>query len=177
MKKNSFFMAIASGLFLLVLITGCQNKPSQECIELKAANEQLTSNLKMYEDVWNDIINKREIDKINETNFDKNITLITAPENVVGIQGFKDYYQNYLTGFSEVTFTIVDVFGQDDKIVKHWNFKGKHTGDFFGIPATGKEVNVNGVTLVKMNNGKISQEQDFMDNLEFMQQLGIIPRQ
>jgi steroid delta-isomerase-like uncharacterized protein len=170
-------MAIASGLFLLVLITGCQNKPSQECIELKAANEQLTSNLKMYEDVWNDIINKREIDKINETNFDKNITLITAPENVVGIQGFKDYYQNYLTGFSEVTFTIVDVFGQDDKIVKHWNFKGKHTGDFFGIPATGKEVNVNGVTLVKMNNGKISQEQDFMDNLEFMQQLGIIPRQ
>ena len=177
MKKNSFFMAIASGLFLLVLITGCQNKPSQECIELKAANEQLTSNLKMYEDVWNDIINKREIEKINETNFDKNITLITAPENIVGIQGFKDYYQNYLTGFSEVTFTIVDAFGQGDKIVKHWNFKGKHTGDFFGIPATGKEVNVNGVTLVKMNNGKIAQEQDFMDNLEFMQQLGIIPRQ
>jgi steroid delta-isomerase-like uncharacterized protein len=131
----------------------------------------------MYEDVWNDIINKREIEKINETNFDKNITLITAPENIVGIQGFKDYYQNYLTGFSEVTFTIVDAFGQGDKIVKHWNFKGKHTGDFFGIPATGKEVNVDGVTLVKMNDGKIAQEQDFMDNLEFMQQLGIIPRQ
>jgi steroid delta-isomerase-like uncharacterized protein len=177
MKKNNFFMTIASGLCLLVLITGCQNKPSQECIELKAANEQLTSNLKMYEDVWNDIINKREIEKINETNFDKNITLITAPENIVGIQGFKDYYQNYLTGFSEVTFTIVDAFGQGDKIVKHWNFKGKHTGDFFGIPATGKEVNVDGVTLVKMNDGKIAQEQDFMDNLEFMQQLGIIPRQ
>jgi steroid delta-isomerase-like uncharacterized protein len=170
-------MTIASGLCLLVLINGCQNKTSQECAELKAAHEQLTSNLKMYEDVWNDIINKREIEKINETNFDKNITLITAPQNIVGIQDFKDYYQNYLTGFSEVTFTIVDAFGQGDKIVKHWNFKGKHTGDFFGIPATGKEVNVDGVTLVKMNNGKIAQEQDFMDNLEFMQQLGIIPRQ
>ncbi len=177
MKRNIYFMTITSGLCLLVLITGCQNKPSQECIELKAANEQLTSNLKKYEDVWNDIINKREIEKINETNFDKNITLITAPENIVGIQGFKDYYQNYLTGFSEVTFTIMDAFGQGDKIVKHWNFKGKHTGAFFGIPATGKEVNVDGVTLVKMNNGKIAQEQDFMDNLEFMQQLGIIPRQ
>jgi len=52
----------------------------------------------MYEIVWDEIINKREIDKINETNFDKNITLITAPENVVGMEGFKDYYQNYLTG-------------------------------------------------------------------------------
>jgi steroid delta-isomerase-like uncharacterized protein len=177
MKKNKLFTTIAFGLCLIVLITGCQNKPSQECIELKKANEQLTANLKMYEAVWNDIINKRDIEKINETSFDKNITLITSPENVVGIQGFKDYYKNYLTGFSDVTFTIVDAFGQGDKIVKHWNFKGKHTGEFFGIPATGKEVNVYGVTLVVMKDGKIAQEQDFLDNLEFMQQLGIIPRQ
>uniref|UniRef100_UPI00404B1CDC ester cyclase n=1 Tax=Daejeonella sp. TaxID=2805397 RepID=UPI00404B1CDC len=177
MKIKIFFIPVALGLCLLVLITSCQNKPSQECIELKAANEQLSSNIKMYEDVWNDIINKREIEKINETSFDKNITLISSPENIVGIKGFKDYYQNYLTGFSDVTFTIVDAFGQSDKIVKHWNFKGKHTGVFFGIPATGKVVNVYGVTLVKMKDGKIVQEQDFMDNLEFMQQLEIIPRQ
>jgi hypothetical protein len=44
----------------------------------------------MYETVWDNIINKREIDKKNETNFDKNITLIAAPKNVVEIQGFKD---------------------------------------------------------------------------------------
>ncbi len=93
----------------------------------------------MYVTVWDDIINKREIDKINDTNFDKNITLISAPENVVGIDGFKDYYQNYLTGFSDVTFTLVNVFGQGNKIVKHWNFKGTHTGEFFGIPASEKK--------------------------------------
>ncbi len=69
----------------------------------------------------------------------------------------------------------MNAFGQGDKIVKHWNFKGNHTGGFFGIPATGNEVNVSGVTLVKMKEGKIAQEQDFMDNLEFMQQLGLIP--
>mgnify|MGYP000633594753 FL=1 len=50
---------------------------------------------------------------------------------------------------------MADVFGQGDKIVKHWNFKGTHSGDFFGIPATGKSVNVEGVTLVKMKDGKI----------------------
>ena len=44
------------------------------------------------------------------------------------------------------------------------------------FPATCKEVNVDGVTLVLMKDGKIAREQDFMDNLEFMQQLGIIPR-
>lgn len=176
MKGIKLFTSITLGLFLLVLISSCQKKPSQECIELKKANEQLSANLKMYETTWNDIVNKREIDKINETNFDKDVILVTSPANIVGIKGFKAYYQNYLTGFSDVTFTIVDIFGQGDKIVKHWNFKGKHTGDFFGIPATGKVVNVDGVTLVIMKDGKIAQERDFMDNLEFMQQLGVFPR-
>ena len=62
------------------------------------------------------------------------------------------------------------------KLVKHWEFKGKHTGTFFGIPATGKNIDVFGVTIAKLRGGKIAEEQDFMDNLEFMQQLGIIPR-
>jgi len=96
---------------------------------------------------------------------------------VVGIEGFKAYYQNYLTGFSNVEFTIVDVFGQGDKIVKHWNFKGTHSGEFFGIPATDKDVDIDGVTLVKMKDGKIAQEQDFMDNYVFLMQLGLIPEE
>jgi steroid delta-isomerase-like uncharacterized protein len=128
----------------------------------------------MYSSVWDDIINKGELDKINSTSFDKNITLITSPENVVGIDNFKDYYSNFVTGFSEHTFTIVDIFGQGDKLVKHWHFTGKHTGDFFGIPPTGKTVDVEGTTLVKMKEGKVAQEQDFMDNLVFMQQLGFV---
>jgi predicted ester cyclase len=56
--------------------------------------------------------------------------------------------------------------------VKHWNFKGTHTGDFFGIPDTGKKIDIDGVNLVKMKDEKIAQEQDFMDNLLFNQQLG-----
>ncbi len=142
---------------------------------LYAQKNNIDRDLKMYSQVWDDIINKRQIDQINDKNFDTGITLVTSPENVVGIEDFKAYYQNFLTGFSDIQFTIVDVFGQDAKIVKHWNFKGTHTGDFFGIPATGKSVDIDGVTLVKMKKGKIAQEQDFMDNMEFMQQLGLVP--
>ena len=61
-------------------------------------------------------------------------------------------------------------------LVEHWNSKGTHTGNFFGIPATGKNVDIDGVTLVRMKGGKIAEERDFFDNLEFSQQLGLIPR-
>lgn len=139
-----------------------------------AQRSNIKKDIKMYSQVWDEIINQRKIDEINLQHFDPNITLISSPENIVGIESFKAYYQNYLTGFSEINFTIVDVFGQGDKIAKHWNFKGTHTGDFFGIQATGKTVDVNGVTLVQMKNGKIAQEQDFMDNMVFLQQLGLL---
>ena len=184
MKSSKVFLTAAISLFLTLSISSCKNEevelvnqPSAECLELERAEMQLAENLKMYETVWDDIINKREIDQINETNFDKDVTIISLPENIVGVEGFKAYYQNYLTGFSDVTFTIVDAFGQGDNIVKHWNFKGTHTGDFFGIPASGRVVDIDGVTLVKMKDGKIAQEQDFMDNLSFYQQLGLMPEE
>ena len=66
----------------------------------------------------------------------------------------------------------MDLFGEGNKLVKHWNFKGTHTGMFFGIPATGKNVNIDGVTLVRMENGKIAEERDFVDNYDLLGQLG-----
>lgn len=175
MKLTKIFLFGVFTLLVSFSIISCKNEPSAEHLALEKAEKQLAETLIMYENIWDDIVNKREINKINETNFDKNITLISVPENVVGIQGFKDYYQNFLTGFSDITFTIEDVFGHGDKIAKHWNFKGTHSGEFFGIPASGKKVDIDGVTLVKMKDGKIAQEQDFMDNLSFYQQLGLIP--
>ena len=138
-------------------------------------NAKVEKNKSMYSEVWDEIINSGNLDQINETNFTDDITLVMSPENIVGIDGFKDYYSNFVTGFSDVEFTIVDLFGQDDKLVKHWSFKGTHSGDFFGIPATGKSVDLEGTTLVVMKDGKIAQEQDFMDNVVFMSQLGIDP--
>ncbi|MEO5788472.1 MAG: ester cyclase [Gelidibacter sp.] len=139
-----------------------------------AQNKDVDKDIAMYTQLWNDIVNKGEIDLINGTHFDTNVVMVMNPKNIVGIQGFKDYYQNYLTGFSDIIFTVKNVFGQGDQIAKHWSFKGSHTGNFFGIPPTGNKVDVEGVTLVKMKFGKIVQEQDFMDNLLFMEQLGLI---
>ena len=141
---------------------------------ISCADQKINKDIEMYTATWDEIINNRNLDYFNEDNFDTNVTLIMAPENVVGIKAAKDFYNNYLIGFSDIEFTVKSVFGQGDNIVKHWNFKGTHTGDFFGIPATGSKVDIDGTTLVKMKNGKIAQEQDFMDYMSFMSQLGLV---
>jgi steroid delta-isomerase-like uncharacterized protein len=160
MKTTVKWLFVAAFLVL----TACDNP-----------NKQVEANIAMYTSVWDEIINDGKLDLINDTNFDPEITLIYSPENVVGIDAFKEYYSNFTTGFSDAEFSIVDIFGQGDKLVKHWRFKGTHSGDFFGIPPTGKTIDIEGTTIAVMKNGRITQEQDFMDNLAFMSQLGIDP--
>ncbi|MBL6591999.1 MAG: ester cyclase, partial [Flavobacteriaceae bacterium] len=65
-------------------------------------------------------------------------------------------------------------FSQGDMLVKQWHFKGTHDGEFFGIPATNKTLDLTGTTIVKMKDGKVLQEQDFFDNYTFLSQLGLL---
>ena len=174
MKNYTSIIKSFGALFLSILIFGCNN-PSEKQMELELAQETLEKNITMYETVWDKVINDREIDLINENYFDKDVVAVaTSGGDVVGLENFRNYYNNYLTGFSDAEFTIVDIFGQGDKMVKHWNFKGTHDGDFFGVPATGKPVDVSGTTLIKMRDGKIAAEQDYMDYLSFYTQLGLL---
>ena len=167
-----FFMAVQIAV-LLAFITGCatSEKPAPEKPDPVAAN------IKSYTHTWDEIVNKGRLDMFNDSNFTKDVVMHASPADIVGIDSARAYYANYLTGFSKIQFTIKDVFGQGDKLVKYWNFKGVHTGLFFGIPPTGKTVSLDGVTLVRMAGGKIAEERDFIDNMDFMTQLGLMPAQ
>ncbi len=162
--ENGLFAAIA---IVSLFFIGCSS-PEKEKADLVATN------IKVYSQVWEEIMNKGKLEMFNDSNFTKDVVMHANPD-IVGIDSARAYYANFLTGFSNIRFTIKDVFGQGEKLVKHWNFKGTHTGIFFGIPATGKPVNIDGTTLVRMANGKIAEERDFFDNLDFMTQLGLIP--
>jgi len=159
--KKLLFLVIALSAFTV----NAQSK--KECEELLKAEKHVAENIKMYTGVWDKIFNQRDIDQVNDKNFATDVVLLGQKENIrsQGIEGFKKSFNYYLTTFSDIKFTFIDVWGHGDKLVKHWNFKGTHT-------ATGKPMNLSGVTLVKMKDGKIIEEQDFDDNLSYNQQLG-----
>ena len=143
--------------------------------EKEKTTDPVEANIKMYTHVWDEIVNKGKLELFNDSNFTTDVRFHMKPADVVGIDSARAYYANFITGFSNIQFIIKDVFGQGDKLVKHWEFKGKHSNNFFGIPATGKNVDVEGATIVVMRNGKIAEEQDFFDNMDMMTQLGQMP--
>ena len=153
----------------LFSIISC-NSPNTNDRKLLDAKIQFEKDLEKYENVWNSFLSG-DTTVVNKDNFQTDVIVVTNEGNLVGIEAIKNFYMNYLNGFSNIEFTIIDAFGQGDKIVKHWNFKGVHTGVFFGIPATGNKRDLSGTTLVEMKNGKIAKEQDFFDMQSMISQL------
>ncbi|BDB54321.1 hypothetical protein GENT5_06260 [Flavobacterium ammoniigenes] len=161
MKKILVLIAISVTLF------ACKSEADK--------NEKIAQdNIKFYSKVWDEVINEGKI-AVLDTAYAPDVVLHTVPETK-GAANAKAYYANYVTGFSDREFTVKETFAQGNKLTKYWVFKGKHTGDFFGIPATGKTISVEGCTIATIINGKITEERDFFDNLEFLRQLGLMPR-
>ena len=142
--------------------------------ETVQTDNKLSENSKTYEKVWAQFFDQRDMDVINSQYFTEDVKVVIPGDDIIGIEGTKDYYGNYLTGFSDAEFTFVHIFGQGDKLVKQWNFKGTHDGDFFGIPPTNKSLDLSGTTIVMMKDGKVFKEQDFFDNHSFLMQLGLL---
>ena len=155
-------------LTFLIFATSCINQSKEN--KESGSEIQLKRDLEMYQNVWNSFL-AGDTSVVNDKNFTEDIIIVTSEGDLVGIESCLEYYTNYLTGFSEIEWTIVDAFGQGNKLIKHWNFKGKHTGNFFGIPATGNLLNLSGTTIVTMRDGRIAKEHDFFDMKSMLDQL------
>ena len=156
---------------MMILITSC-GSPSADSKAKKILNdqEQLEKDIAMYQDTWLRFLNG-ETSIVNEERFQEDVVVVTSQGDLVGIEACKKHYMNFLTGFSNIEFTIPEVIGQGNRLVKHWNFKGIHTGDFFGMPASGNKLNLSGTTLVTIRDGKIAKEHDFFDMMSMVSQL------
>lgn len=90
---------------------------------------------------------------------------IRKPADFVALQ------QRILSAFSEPKLTVEDAFGSGDRVVVRWSFAMTHTGDYLGIAATHKRVQVTGITIVRIANEKIIQGWDNWDQLALWQQV------
>ena len=83
----------------------------------------------------------------------------------------------FLTAFPDWHGTVDDIIAEGDTVVNRWTGHGTHLVELMGIPATGKPVTLNGITIFRIAGDKIVEEWTQADQLSMMQQLGFIPSQ
>jgi steroid delta-isomerase-like uncharacterized protein len=92
-----------------------------------------------------------------------------------GREGGKIAHQGSLAAFPDGKTTSDDLIAEGDKVVERFTLVGTHKGDFLGIPATGKQVRVTGMSIFRIANGKIVEHWGENDGIGLMTQLGVLP--
>jgi predicted ester cyclase len=90
-------------------------------------------------------------------------------------EAFVQFFRSVLAAFPDVHITVLDQFGEDDKVVTRYRMTATHRGTFMDITATGKQVDFTGMLIDRVINGKIVEEWEEWDTLGMMQQLGVVP--
>lgn len=73
-------------------------------------------------------------------------------------------------------YRLDDLIAEDDRVAVRFTVTGTHSGLFAGIPATGKQVSMQGMIFHRLRDGKIVKDWVVRDTLGLLQQLGAIPR-
>lgn len=97
------------------------------------------------------------------------------PDQKPGLSGFKETMAYYNRAFPDSRTEIHKVFGEGDLVATYWTVVGTHQDDFFGVPATGRQVRAEGMNIYRLAGGKITDVWAQFDGLGVMQQLGALP--
>ena len=90
-------------------------------------------------------------------------------------EAFLQWFRSILAAFPDAHITVLDQFGEDDKVVTRYRFTATHRGTFMDIGATGKQIDFTGMLIDRIINGKIVEEWEEWDTLGMMRQLGVVP--
>ena len=120
---------------------------------------------------WFEAENKKDLSQIED---------IVAPDFVDHTnqlrsrEEYKQYITTFIKGFPDFHETIEDMIAEGDKVWVRFKFSGTHTGEYLGLAPTGKRITVECVDIFRMVDGKVVEEWEVADGLDFLKQLGLV---
>ncbi len=92
-----------------------------------------------------------------------------------GIEGVRQTITMLLTAFPDLNLTLEDIIAEGDRVVVRWTMRGTHQGASLGMPPTGKQFTIPGISLLCLDSGKVVEAWVIQDQLSMLQQLGLVP--
>jgi predicted ester cyclase len=117
------------------------------------------------------LVRREQAELWNHTgNLDAAAELFAADQAEAAKQEAADFRR----GFPDVISTIEDLIAVEDKVVARWRSRATHRGDYMGIAPSGKEVQFMGISVYRIEEGKIAESWTVEDQFGLMRQIGAI---
>ena len=95
----------------------------------------------------------------------------TGPESR-GIDYVKDQWERNYAAFPDLRFELLDVLAEGDKVVARWKSDGTFSGTLSGATGHDQNVSVQGVSIFRIQDGKMIESWDFVDRVGMLLQSG-----
>lgn len=89
---------------------------------------------------------------------------------------WRPYFESVFAAMPDFRYEVLATVTEGDRIAVHWQAEGTFTGrPYQGIKATGGGVRMEGVDLVRVEDGKIVRLDSYWDDASVTRQLGLLP--
>jgi steroid delta-isomerase-like uncharacterized protein len=121
------------------------------------------------------IFNRHQVERAGEFYAPDYLDHAAGPGQAPGLDGAKQKWTAYIAGVPDMRATVQDLVAEADKVAAVWTVEGTHQGDLLGVPATGKHFRFVGISIYRLDGGKIAEQLEQWDKLDLLQQLGVLP--
>ena len=98
-----------------------------------------------------------------------------SEQDVKGPAEFKPFVANIRGALPDTRIVIEDIFADGDRVAVRVTLQGTHTGNGLGLAPTGRSVRIQGIVIVRMQDGRIKEGWNSYDQLGLLRQLGALP--
>lgn len=98
-----------------------------------------------------------------------------VPDAPPGPDGFKQNVSALRTAFPDIDFATEDIIAEDDKVVFRAVGRGTHEGELMGVEPTGREVELSGIVIFRIEDGQIVERWAQFDTMGMLRQIGALP--
>jgi steroid delta-isomerase-like uncharacterized protein len=121
-----------------------------------------------------EVYNQGKLDVVDEL-VSSDFVAHTTSEDIHGSAGMRQFVASLRQAFPDLHMTIQDQVAEGDKVVTRWTARGTHSGEFHGIPPTGKKGSLTGINIDRVVDSKAVECWTSTDDLGLLQQLGAVP--
>lgn len=141
----------------------------------QANTKEEKKNLAVNKRFFNEVVNQGKLDLIDELFSPDFVEHEAFPGLQPNREGVKQFFRMFRQAFPDVKFKLEFTFAKDDKVVSYITISGTHKGEFMGMAASGKQINIKAIDIVRFKDGKAVDHWGVTDAMAMMEQLGAIP--
>ena len=130
-------------------------------------------NKALYRKFVAEVIDKKNLAVLDELVASNFVDHNPIPDTPATKEGMKQGITMLHSAFPDLKSPVTFLVAEGDLVVGHHTTTGTHQGEFMGIPATGKKIQVDEIHIVRIDNGKAVEHWGLVEDMAMMQQLGV----